>query len=308
MNVALFGCTGFVGRHLVARLGPAVDRISLLQRPAATDRPVWPENARIVSGDINDVEAITETVDGCDVAIYAIAILREFPRKGVTFENLQFRCVERVISACRQAGVRRIVFFSANGVESGGTAYFNTKLLAEQALKSSGLDYTILRPSLIFGDPQGAMEIGTQLFRDMVKPPIPAVVFHSGWARSKGQFRMSPLWVGDLADAVAKIVVDGDWRNEIVAIGGPEDLTWTEMLRRVASSVDRNKWIIPMPIPMMRLAATLLDWLPFFPVTRDQLTMLAAGNVASPESMIRLLERPLRRFTPENLSYLRISE
>ena len=88
-------------------------------------------------------------------------------------------------------------------------------------------------------------------------------------------------------------------------LGGPEVLTWENMVKRVAEGAGKNKIVLPMPIGLMKFAATLFDWLPFFPATRDQLTMLAEGNVADPAALELLIGRPAAAFSAENLSYLR---
>ncbi|MDH5323739.1 MAG: complex I NDUFA9 subunit family protein, partial [Gammaproteobacteria bacterium] len=87
-------------------------------------------------------------------------------------------------------------------------------------------------------------------------------------------------------------------------LGGPEVLSWKEMLSRIAKATGRNKWFVPVPIGVMRLAATLLDWLPLFPVTRDQLSMLEEGNVADPAVVQSLIGRAPGAFNAGNLAYL----
>ena len=88
------------------------------------------------------------------------------------------------------------------------------------------------------------------------------------------------------------------------AKGGPEVLTWTEMLRRIGSATGRKKLVLPMPTFLMRIGATLLDWLPFFPVTRAQLTMLEEGNTADPAVLQGLIGRDPRPFDVDALAYL----
>jgi NADH dehydrogenase len=90
-------------------------------------------------------------------------------------------------------------------------------------------------------------------------------------------------------------------------LGGPEALSWTEMLRRIAAAVEKKKIILPMPIGFMKIGAALFDWLPFFPVTRDQLTMLAQGNVAEAGELKALIGRDPAGFTATNLGYLKAS-
>ena len=148
------------------------------------------------------------------------------------------------------------------------------------------------------------MEIGTQLYRDLVKPLLPAVSFHTGLKPATGQLYMSPVYVKDVADAFVAVLDKPETTGLTLELGGPEALSWTEMIRRVAEAAGRKKLILPMPVAVMMFAATLLDWLPFFPVTRDQLRMLVDGNTASPDELKRLIARAPKPFEPENLAYL----
>lgn len=147
------------------------------------------------------------------------------------------------------------------------------------------------------------MEFATQLYRDMVASPIPAISFFSGFNPKTGAVLMSPVHVSDVADVVAGAVQEPPGPEPLV-LGGPEVLSWNEMIRRIAATVGKRKLIIPMPIAAMKLAATLLDRIPAFPVTRDQLTMLAENNLADPRIIERFIDRPAKAFVPENLNYL----
>jgi NADH dehydrogenase len=243
-------------------------------------------------------------LEHADAVIYNVGILREFPRSGITFEALQYDGLVKVVNAARECGVSRLLLMSANGVCANGTAYQRTKYRAEQYAMNSELAVTVFRPSVIFGDPRGAMEFATQLYRDMIKPPLPALGFFSGWNPARGPVLMSPVHIEDVATAFDKALDDASTIGKSFTLGGPETLSWTEMLTRIASSTGRRKWIIPMPLAVMKLAAAALDWLPFFPVTGDQLTMLASGNTADPSELEALIGRPPRGFTNENLAYL----
>jgi uncharacterized protein YbjT (DUF2867 family) len=304
MRVALIGGTGFVGRYLVDALRASHRELSLLVRPGSEAKLVAPGDCRIVRGNLGSSDAIARTLENADAVIYNVGILREFPRSGITFEAMQFDGLVRVVDAARKCGVSRLLLMSANGVSANGTAYQRTKYRAEQYVNSSELAVTVFRPSVIFGDPRGAMEFATQLYRDMVKPPLPALGFFSGWNPAQGPVLMSPVHIEDVALAFDRALDDASTIGKTISLGGPETLAWTEMLTRIASSTDRRKWIIPMPLGAMQLAATALDWLPFFPVTRDQLTMLASGNTADASGLAALIGRRPRSFTKENLAYL----
>lgn len=297
MRVALFGATGFVGNYLVRALVGTGHEPSVLVRPGSEKKLAEAGRCRVARGDIAAEKAIRETLDGCDAVIYNIGLLKEFPRRGITFEEAHFGGVKRVVEAAQDLGVKRFVLMSANGVKSPGTPYQETKFRAEELLRSSGLDWTIFQPSVIFGDSGGTQEITHQLYSELVKPPVPAVAFPG--------VEMSPVFIGDVVDAFVKALADADTIGKTYPLGGPEVLSWKEMVQRVANASGRDKWFVTMPIGLMKLGATLFDWLPFFPATRDQLTMLEEGNTADPAILESLTGRPAAAFNAENLSYLR---
>ncbi len=302
--VAIIGGTGFVGGYLIESLLDAGYSVSAMVRPGSEDKVRRARELRITEGSLSSQNAIEETCDGCGAVIYNVGILREFPRQGITFEETQLLGVERTIAAAKKTGVTRFLLMSANGVHAHGTPYQDTKYRAEERVRNSGLEFTIFAPSVIFGDPHGLLEIATQLYADMVAPPLPAVGFHTGWSPATGKVMMSPVHVEDVATAFVKALQDDAWLRQKVHLGGPEALSWPEMIQRVAAAAGRTKTIVPMSIGVMRLAAFLLDWIPKFPVTRDQLTMLAEGNVVKPDELARIIGREPRRFDTESLSYL----
>ena len=293
MKIAILGGTGFVGSNIAAALASSGHQVSL-----------WHWCCRTSAGDINDEAALDAALAECDAVIYSIGLLREFPDRGITFENTQYEGVVNSVAAAKRAGVERFILISANGIRIPGTAYQGTKLRAEQHLAASGLDATILRPSVIFGDPGENMEFATQLYRDMVASPMPAVGFFTGLSPESGAVLMSPVHVADVAAAVAAVLQNPTGPEPLV-LGGPDVLSWPEMIRRIAAAVGKSKLIIPMPIAVMKLAATLLDRIPAFPVTRDQLTMLAENNIADPATLGQLIGRSPQAFVAENLTYLK---
>jgi len=295
VRVAIIGGTGFVGGYLVDALQAAGHDINALVRPGSEDK-LHSDAIHVVSGDISCQEALRDTLRGCDAIIYNVGLLREIPRRGITFEHTQFQGVVDTVAAAKAEGVARMLLTSAIGVKDPGTKYQSTKRRAELYALSSGLDATVLRPSVIFGDPRGTMEFATQLYRDMVRPPIPAAGFAG--------VRMSPVHIEDVADAFVAALNDADTIGKTIELAGPEILPWKEMVRRIAASAGKSKIILPVPIWLMRIGATLFDWLPFYPVTRDQLTMLEEGNTASSEPLETMIGRPAAPFTPASLSYL----
>lgn len=304
MHVALFGGTGFVGSYLIDALVAAGHEPAVLVRPGSERKLRQAQRCRRIPGDLDSSKAIGATLEGCEAAIYSVGILREDPGRGITFEKLQFDAAVRVAEAAKSQGVRRFLLLSANGVKVSGTRYQETKFRAERRVADAGLDVTVFRPSVIFGDPRGRMEFATQLYDDMIASPLPAVGFFRGWIPSRGAVFMTPVHVEDVVLAIVRALEDPATVGRTYELGGPEALAWTEMLNRIAAAAGKRKWTLPMPIGLMRLAASLLDRLPAFPVTRDQLTMLAEGNVCDSAALEALIGRAPRGFTPANLAYL----
>ena len=304
MRVAIIGGTGFVGGYLTDALLEAGHDPSLLVREGSEDKVRQSERVRVTPGNISSQEALQSAVEGCSAVIYNVGILRELPRRGITFEESQYQGLVRTVEAARKAGVSRLLLMSANGVKRPGTPYQETKRRAEEYAMKSGLDVTVLRPSVIFGDPEGKMEFATQLFDEMIRPPIPAVGFFMGRNPEQGAVVMSPVHIEDVASAFLAVLADDGTIGQTFSLGGPEVLSWTEMIRRIAEATGKRKWILPMPTWIMRVGATFFDWLPFFPVTRGQLTMLEEGNVADPEVLEQLIGHAPRGFSVENLQYL----
>lgn len=305
MKVAVIGGTGFIGSYVARGLERAGHDVSLLVRAGSESKIPAGNLFRLTTGDLGSADALDRTLQGCEAVVYSVGILRENPKQGVTFESLQFDGVVDTVKAAERCNVARILLMSANGARQPGTPYQETKFRAEKFVQESGLAATVFRPSVVFGNPHGRMEIATQLHRDMVDSPFPALGFHTGLRPEKGRVMMSPVHVEDVAAAVVGALDDDATAGSIVSLGGPESLSWTDMIRCIARAVDRDKWILPFPISAMSAAALFMDWLPFFPVTRDELTMLAEGNTAHCGELETLLGRKAAPFAPDNLAYLR---
>ncbi len=296
MRVAIIGGTGFVGGYLIDALLQAGHDVVALVRPGSEEKLHRRDAVQTVGGDLADSDALAAVTKGADAVIYNVGLLREFPSRGITFEAAQYQGVVDTVAAARAAGIRRMLLMSAIGVKDPGTKYQATKFRAEQHALDSDLDVTVLRPSVIFGDPRGTMEFATQLYNDMVRPPLPAIEFPG--------VQMSPVYCEDVADAFVAALGDDSTIGTTIELAGPETLTWRDILERIAEAAGRRKVILPMPLALMRISATLFDWLPVFPVTRDQLTMLAEGNTGSSAALEALIGRDARPLNANSLNYL----
>jgi NADH dehydrogenase len=264
------------------------------------------DEVEITEGEIEDREAVDACLSGADAAIYLIGILREFPSRGITFEELQHRAVERAILAAADRGVSRFLLMSANGVKPHGTPYQRTKFQAEEALKASSLDWTIFRPSVIFGDPRGRMEFCSQLRGDIIDSPLPAPLFFGGLLPfGAGAFELAPVHVKDVAEAFVRALERPETAGGTLQLCGPDRLTWKQILSKIASAVGKKKFMAPAPALGVKAVATFLDGQSWFPITRDQINMLLEGNVCDAPGAFTLLGIEPRPFDDRTLSYLR---
>ena len=305
MKVALFGGTGFVGSYITRELVREGFTPKVLVQSGSLSKINSP--CEVVKGDIQNKNAILETMKGVEAVIYTIGIIREFPKKGVTFKELHLTGLKRCLEIALKIGVKRFILMSANGVRPDGTAYQRTKWQADEALKESGLNWTIFRPSLIFGDPggEGRSEFCTQIRDDMLSLPFPAPLFYNGLLPfNAGSFSMSPIHVKNVAEFFVKSIKLKVCEKNIFDLGGPEALTWKEIIHQIALASGKRTWKIPAPVAVIKIAASILDRFKWFPVTRDQLTMLMEGNTVSTNYFDDFSINP-RKFSMENLEYLK---
>ena len=307
-RIGLFGGTGFVGSYLVDALLAANFHPVVLVRNGSETKLRQLNRCTIVNGDIDDTDAIQRVVKGSDAVIYNIGILREFPKRGITFARLQDEAARRVMDTAAAAGVRRFLLMSANGVKPDGTAYQRSKYNAEAHLQATNLDWTIFRPSVLFGDPRGHMEFATQLSAEIIDSPLPAPLFHAGLLpRDAGGFTLSPVHVSDVAAAFVRALQDPQTIGQTYHLGGPESISWREILKRLAAARERSKMMLPAPAFGVMAAAALLDRFEAFPITRDQVRMLLEGNACPADDLVKLGIEP-KHFAGEALQYLNAYE
>ncbi|KAA3634330.1 MAG: NAD-dependent epimerase/dehydratase family protein [Proteobacteria bacterium] len=306
MKVSIIGGTGFIGGYIVDRLIAHGHQPRLLVRGGSEDNIPRREDCEIVSGDIFSRGAIDECVAESDALLYLVGILREFPGRGVTFEKMQYQGFAESFDAARNAGVGRVVLMSANGVDNAAVPYQRSKLKAERLLESEECDWTVFRPSVVFGDPRGRLEFCTQLKRQLIDPPLPASVFFPGVnLLAAGRQPMSPVYVGDVAEAFAACIDEPRSFGRTFALGGPRTLSWKEIIETIArASGKRGKLTLPVPAWGVKAVARLMERFAWFPLTADQITMLMQGNVADASEAFDLFGIEPTAFDEKALSYL----
>lgn len=304
MKVAVFGGTGFVGSYLVDELIHQEHQPVLLVRPGSESKVSQRERCVLIQGDIGDAGAIRKTLAGCEAVVYLIGILRESP--DITFEEMHFQGAKRTIDLTLEQGFKRFLLMSANGVKPDGIPYQRTKYRAEQYLETAALDWTVFRPSLIYGEPRGRMEFATMLCKQMIEPPIPAPLFHEGLLPTNaGTFEIAPVNVRDVAAVFVKSLNRPETYGKIYGVCGPNALQWREIIRLLARVVGKRKVMVPAPAFGVKTVAALFDRFPFFPITRDQITMLLEGNTCDSSEIFELFGMVPTLFDENSLAYLK---
>ena len=301
-RIAILGGSGFVGEYLVNQLLQDGYFVKLISR--SQSKKILNSNSCQVVIDLES-NTLSDELRDCDCVIYNIGIIREFPNQKISFKRLHEDLAIHSINMASNAGVRKFILMSANGVDRCMTGYEKTKFKAEKYLMNSNLEWTIFRPSLIFGDPMAKMEFCTQVKKQMVLTPFPLPMFFSGInIFNAGLFRMSPIHVKNVAQFFSKSINRESTNFKIYKLGGSADFTWKEILQIISKSINKNKWIIPVPIFPIKFLAFAFDRFKWFPITRDQIKMLIEGNTCDSKDYFFDFDIDEIVFNSKSLEYL----
>jgi len=263
MNILIAGGTGFVGSSFTRRFIAEGHQVTLLVRPGS-ERKIEPvENLSTTKTDYQNPD-ISIPAD-LDAVVNCIGIIREFPSKGITFEKVHCETVKFLVDMAKRNGINRFLQVSALGTgPDAKTKYFQTKYRAEQLLRDSGLRVTVFRPSIIYGPGDEFINMFAGMLRKF--PAMPVI--------GSGKYRLQPVYVDDLSEIVVQTVGDDYAFDDSFEIGGPEVLTYIEIIDTVAKTIGKKAIKIKHPAFFMRFLAALFDRFSWFPLTRDQITML----------------------------------
>jgi len=281
MQVLVTGGSGFVGNRVVAELLARRHQVRALVRPGSEGKLKDLNRVEVAWGSILDEAAVAEAARGCDAVIHLVGIIREFPGRGVTFEAVHVRATKVLVDAARGAGIRRFLHMSALGARGrNADPYHVTNFQAEEYVRHSGLTYTIFRPSVIYGPEDQSINLFARQMRAF--PLFPVI--------GDGLYQMQPVAVGTVAQAFALALELPATENRIYEVGGPEPLTFNEIIDTLAAVMDRRVWKVHLPVWTLRLAAFLLGRFAWFPLTTGQLRMLLEGNTCAPTAFYRDFE------------------
>ena len=279
------GASGFVGRHLVRQLLEAGNEVSALSRNpeevgalGSADGAGTESLLRVLRGDLLEPSTYREELEGCEVVVHLAATTGKASRKEHFRGN--FETTERLVEACRECGVAKLLFVSSIAVKFPDKRryhYAQAKAAAEQVVAQSGLNYTNLRPTMVFGK-------GSPVFAGLAKLASAPVVPIFG----RGDVRVQPIDVGDLARAIATLLRVGSFQGETIELGGPEVATIEALLRKIRELAGHpSARVVHVPIGPLLFAVGAMEKLaaPLMPITSGQLASFRFDGTAEASSV-----------------------
>lgn len=273
-NILVLGGTGFIGRHVCEKLHRQGWNITVPTRRAINAARVQHlPRVTVLEADVHDPAQLLGLLNGQDAVVNLVAILHG---SEDDFERVHVELPLSLAEVCAADGVRRVVHVSAMGVsQDGPSRYQRSKARGEEVLRGSGLDLTILRPSIVFGAGDRFLNLFARM--QAVLPVVPLAGAHA---------RFQPVWVEDVAQAVVACLRDSGLPMSSVGqtfeCAGPDVLTLADLVRLAGRYGSRQRPVLPLPAALARLQARVMEWMPGEPLmSRDNLDAMSVDNVAS---------------------------
>ncbi|MDQ1713629.1 MAG: hypothetical protein QOE45_3079 [Frankiaceae bacterium] len=253
--ILVAGGTGFLGRAVVSALRRDGHEVRVLSRgsrnPFAGDRGVT-----TVTGDVREPATLDAAMAGVDTVVIAVQFPGhpvEVPKEGLTYDAFDRAGTENLVNAAKKAGVQRLVYLSGAGVGQGRSEeWFVAKDKAEAAVRGSGITSTILRPSWVYGPGDRSLNRFATFARTLPFVPMPG----------PGTAKVQPVHVDDVATAVALSLKTPAAADEVIEIGGPQLLSFKQIVRTMLETMHKKRLVLPTPKPLVKLGAALLYRLP----------------------------------------------
>ncbi|HEX8001636.1 MAG TPA: NAD(P)H-binding protein [Mycobacteriales bacterium] len=295
--ILVAGGTGFLGRAIVAALRREGHVVRVLSRGTKANPWVNDRGVSIATGDVREAASLGEAFEGVDTLVIAVQFPGhpvEVPKKGLTYDEYDRKGTENLVAAAKKAGVTRLVYLSGAGVGEGRTEeWFTAKDGAETAVRNSGIPYTILRPSWVYGPRDRALNKFALFAKTLPVVPLPG----------PGTAKVQPVHVDDVGRAVALSLVTPAAENETIELGGPQLLSFRQIVREMLRVMGRRRAVLPAPTPFVKLGAALLYRLPgrvLSPRAVDFANGESRVDTRKAREILGLQPRPLA----EGMSYL----
>ncbi|MBN8964975.1 MAG: complex I NDUFA9 subunit family protein [Rhizobiales bacterium] len=274
--ITIFGGSGFLGRHLVRALAHRHYRIRVACRRPDLAGHLQPlgrvGQIHAVQANVRNAASVQAAVRDAGIVINLVGIL--FERGRQRFNTVQDQGARRVAQAAAAQGARMIQVSAIGADESSTSLYARSKAAGEKAVLAAAPDAVIVRPSVVFGPEDDFFNKFGAMARML--PALPLV--------GGGATKFQPVFAGNVAEAIAQMVEGKAKPGATYEIGGPEALTFKEILEFVLKVTERRRLLIPVPFALAKLKATFLQFLPRPPLTPDQVELLKSDNVVSDEA------------------------
>lgn len=302
MKVFLTGGTGFVGRRILHQLSHADHSICLLHRnpSPSVNRLAEQFHATVVKGDILDSpSSLAQAMSGCEAVIHLVAIISEASQN--TFDRVIRRGTENIVEACGEAQVKRFLHMSALGTKPDAPSrYHQSKWKGEEAVRNSGIPWTIFRPSIIYGPGDGFVSLFARIIRR--SPAVPII--------GSGESKFQPVPVEVVAAAFAKALQMESTIGQTYDLVGNEVFTLNELVETILRVMNRRRIKLHIPEPVARCQASILEKLysgilgqpP--PLNRDQVLMLREDNASNSKAVQEIFGLKAGRFEDGIREYL----
>lgn len=273
-RTAVLGGSGFIGRYAVRRLAAQGEVVAVGCRNAADAKFLQPMGnvgqIAAVNVSIGDSALLQAFLAGNEALVNCVGILRE--RGAQTFELAHHTGPAQLARLARDAGIERLIHFSAIGAEPrSSSAYARTKAAGEQAVRDAFPTATILRPSVVFGPEDQFFNRFAAIAA--ISPVLPLI--------GGGDTRFQPVYVGDVADAVIKCLDDPATAGRTYELGGPKIYSFRELIELLLAEIRRKRLLIDLPFGLASLQARLMAILPNPPLTPDQVELLKGDNIVA---------------------------
>ncbi|GAA0508594.1 NADH dehydrogenase [Halorubrum aquaticum] len=274
MKVLVAGGTGFIGSYLCRALAEDGHEVTAMSRsPAET-----PDGVDSAVGDVTAYDSVASAVEGHDAVVNLVALSPLFEPKGgnVMHDRIHRAGTENLVRAAEEAGADRFLQMSALGADpDGDTAYIRSKGEAEEIVRESDLDWTVFRPSVVFGE-GGEFVSFTKRLKGMFAPGVPLYPLPGG-----GKTRFQPIHVEDLVPMLVSALGSDEHVGTVYEVGGPETLTLREVTNLVYEAERKGVRIVPLPMPLARIGLAVLGAVPGFPMGGDQYRSLKFDNTTA---------------------------
>ncbi|MCH8051219.1 MAG: NAD(P)H-binding protein [Chloroflexi bacterium] len=290
--ILVAGGTGFVGGGIVRELALRGKQFAVLTRNAARSADRFPGLVvQYREGDVCDPSSLATAIAGVDAVIGCQQFPNspiENPKKGHTFDEVDARGTENLVIAAKAAGAKQYVYLSAAGAAPEGYHWFRAKWRAEQAVRNSGLTYTILRPPWVYGPEDRALNRFLAMSR--FQPFVPLI-------GAVGKQMMQPVFVDDVGRATAECLDNPAAANQTFEIGGPGVFAMSDVVKTALQVAGRRRLLLPAPTFVMKALASVLQFMPGRPLTPDAVDFITMGALGDPTEIsekLGLTPTPLR--------------